>query len=82
MIGGVLVQRTVGEILPALDNSVQQMSLLITTLEKQVEEKGKELVSFREKFNIRLQNDGSSEPQSDTSKSQEEGKSAGVLVNS
>jgi len=82
MIGGVLVQRTVGEILPALDNSVQQMSLLITTLEKQVEEKGKELVSFREKFNIRLQNEGSAESQSDTSKSQEEGKSAGVLVNS
>ena len=30
MIGGVLVQRTVGEILPTLENSVQQVVLSIS----------------------------------------------------
>ena len=47
-------------------NLIFQMSMLLTTLEKQVEEKGKELVAYREKFNIRLQNEQqSAEPQTD-----------------
>ena len=64
-------------------NLIFQMSMLLTTLEKQVEDKGKELVAYREKFNIRLQNEQqSAEPQTDKTKSHEESKSSGVLVNS
>lgn len=55
--------------------------MLLKTLEKQVEEKGKDLVTYREKYNIRLQNEPPSE-QNDKQKSQEDSKSSGVLVNS
>lgn len=62
-----------------------QMSFLLTTLEKQVEEKGKELVEYREKYNIKLQNEAPGDSSSDNSRekaAQGDSKSSGVLVTS
>ena len=54
MIGGVLVERTVGEVLPALEQNRDQLVKVISTLVSQLESKGKEINDYREKHNIRL----------------------------
>ncbi|ESN98079.1 hypothetical protein HELRODRAFT_84863 [Helobdella robusta] len=54
MIGGVLVERTVQEILPVVIYNCEQMSKISETLRKQLEAKGKELQEYREKHNIKI----------------------------
>ncbi|XP_055993742.1 prefoldin subunit 2 [Sorex fumeus] len=54
MVGGVLVERTVKEVLPALESNKEQIQKIIETLTQQLQAKGKELNEFREKHNIRL----------------------------
>ncbi|XP_066466428.1 prefoldin subunit 2 [Tiliqua scincoides] len=81
MVGGVLVERTVKEVLPALENNKEQINKIIETLSKQLQAKGRELNEFREKHNIRLMG----EDDQKTSKESAEGSgtkpsSAGVLV--
>uniref|UniRef100_U3FL86 Prefoldin subunit 2 n=1 Tax=Callithrix jacchus TaxID=9483 RepID=U3FL86_CALJA len=79
MVGGVLVERTVKEVLPALENNKEQK--IIETLTQQLQAKGKELNEFREKHNIRLMG----EDEKPAAKENSEGagakaSSAGVLV--
>ncbi|KAG8146594.1 hypothetical protein E2320_013728 [Naja naja] len=79
MVGGVLVERTVKEVLPALENNKEQ---IIETLSQQLQTKGRELNEFREKHNIRLMGE---EEQKPAAKESPEGaaaksSSAGVLV--
>ncbi|XP_069797265.1 prefoldin subunit 2 [Narcine bancroftii] len=57
MVGGVLVERTVKEVLPALENNRQQVMKLIEKLNSQIQSKGRELTEYREKYNIRLMNE-------------------------
>uniref|UniRef100_A0A9L0KBJ1 Prefoldin subunit 2 n=1 Tax=Equus asinus TaxID=9793 RepID=A0A9L0KBJ1_EQUAS len=95
MVGGVLVERTVKEVLPALENNKEQVSKnprmealsnkgiqkIIETLTQQLQAKGKELNEFREKHNIRLMG----EDEKPAAKENSEGAgakagSAGVLV--
>ncbi|XP_072423729.1 prefoldin subunit 2 [Chiloscyllium punctatum] len=54
MVGGVLVERTVREVLPALESNKQQLLKLIENLNTQLQLKGRELNEYREKYNIRL----------------------------
>ncbi|KAF8778088.1 Prefoldin subunit 2 like protein [Argiope bruennichi] len=54
MIGGVLVQRTVKEVLPAVTHNKEQLTKILETLNKQIEEKGKEINEFKEKHNIQF----------------------------
>lgn len=54
MVGGVLVERTVKEVLPALESNKEQIQKIIESLTQQLQAKGKELNEFREKHNIRL----------------------------
>uniref|UniRef100_A0A8C9AK91 Prefoldin subunit 2 n=1 Tax=Prolemur simus TaxID=1328070 RepID=A0A8C9AK91_PROSS len=81
MVGGVLVERTVKEVLPALENNKEQIQKIIETLTQQLQAKGKELNEFREKHNIRLMG----EDEKPAAKENSEGagakaSSAGVLV--
>lgn len=81
MVGGVLVERTVKEVLPALEGNKEQIQKIIETLSQQLQAKGKELNEFREKHNIRLMG----EDEKPTAKENSEGagaksSSAGVLV--
>ncbi|NWT06814.1 PFD2 protein, partial [Mionectes macconnelli] len=80
MVGGVLVERTVKEVLPALESNKEQISKLIEALAQQLQAKGRELNEFRERHNIRLV--GEEEPKGPPRDGPEGGKggSAGVLV--
>ncbi|XP_056156592.1 prefoldin subunit 2 [Lampris incognitus] len=85
LVGGVLVERTVKEVLPALENNKEQISKIIDTLNTQMQTKGRELTEYRERYNIRLVGEGDEgQGQSTTSSSDTEGGGskggAGVLV--
>merc|ERR1712112_451746 len=54
MVGGVLVERTVQEVLPALVGNRDKMGKLIESLDKQLKEKGEEINGYMEKHNIQL----------------------------
>merc|ERR1711892_805824 len=49
LVGGVLTERTVGEVLPALENQIGNLSTVINTLEEQMDTKAKEITAYREK---------------------------------
>lgn len=78
LIGGVLVERTVGEVVPALQQNKTQISQLTEVFGKKLEEKGKELNDFKEKHNIRVQNPAGVEEPTEAEK--RASKSSGVLV--
>ncbi|NXM07452.1 PFD2 protein, partial [Tyrannus savana] len=80
MVGGVLVERTVKEVLPALESNKEQISKLIEALAQQLQAKGRELNEFRERHNIRLV--GEEEPKGPPRDGPDGGKggSTGVLV--
>jgi len=54
MIGGVLVERVVDEVLPGLVSNRDKMKEFTDSLRTNLETKGKELVEFKEKHNIKL----------------------------
>jgi len=60
LIGGVLVERTVGDVAPALKTQRDQMQGLVETLNKSIEAKGREINEWREKHGIKIQ--GEPEP--------------------
>ncbi|MCL4133061.1 UNVERIFIED_CONTAM: hypothetical protein GTU68_048033 [Idotea baltica] len=80
MIGGVLVEKTVEEILPALIHNRTQLSKLIENLNEKLVLKGKEINEFREKHGIRVK--GQEEMQEKVQAASENSKdtSTGVLV--
>jgi len=84
LIGGVLVERTVGDVVPALKTQREQMQGLVETLNKSIEAKGREINEWREKHGIKIQ--GEPEPPAKTPTADEtEGKKksdgpSGVLV--
>ena len=52
LVSGVLVERTVGEVIPSVTTNRDQLALLVTTLKKQMEAKQKEAVAFATKYKI------------------------------
>lgn len=77
LIGGVLVERTVKDVLPALENNKEQIGGLITRLKETLLTKEQEMSAFKEKHNIHVRGEKES-TSSEDAKSDE--KSAGVLV--
>uniref|UniRef100_A0A3B4CV56 Prefoldin subunit 2 n=1 Tax=Pygocentrus nattereri TaxID=42514 RepID=A0A3B4CV56_PYGNA len=85
LVGGVLVERTVKEVLPALENNKEQISKIIESLNTQMQAKGRELTEYRERYNIRLVSEDDKQGKGNTSQAKEsEGggskSGAGVLV--
>ncbi|XP_043833205.1 prefoldin subunit 2 [Dromiciops gliroides] len=81
MVGGVLVERTVKEVLPALEGNKEQIQKIIETLTQQLQAKGRELNDFREKHNIRLMGEDEKPAAKDNGEgSGAKASSAGVLV--
>ena len=78
MVGGVLVERTVKEVIPALVNNRDKMSKLIDTLDKQLTEKGEEINGYMEKHNIQIKDQPGSAKKEE--KVDSDAKSGGVLV--
>uniref|UniRef100_A0A8C4QIN6 Prefoldin subunit 2 n=1 Tax=Eptatretus burgeri TaxID=7764 RepID=A0A8C4QIN6_EPTBU len=52
MVGGVLMERTVGEVLPALELNYNQIVKLLENLNQKVAEKSQALNAYRAKHNI------------------------------
>ncbi|PFX32531.1 prefoldin subunit 2-like [Stylophora pistillata] len=77
MIGGVLVERTVKDVLPALENNKEQISGVINKLKDTLAAKEKELTAFKDKHNIHVK--GERESQAEDSV-QTADKTSGVLV--
>ncbi|KAG8430499.1 hypothetical protein GDO86_020490, partial [Hymenochirus boettgeri] len=82
MVGGVLVERTVKEVLPALENNKEQIQKVLGSLNTQLQAKGRELNEFREKHNIRIMGEDETKQQSkdNDDASGSKSSSAGVLV--
>ncbi|XP_072315049.1 prefoldin subunit 2 [Eucyclogobius newberryi] len=84
LVGGVLVERTVKEILPALENNKEQISKIIETINTQMQTKGRDLTEYREKYNIRLVGEGEAESQGQSAAQNSDGggskSGTGVLV--
>ncbi|KAJ8893599.1 hypothetical protein PR048_006199 [Dryococelus australis] len=54
MIGGVLCERTVKDVLPNLISNSEQLAKYVDNLNEQLKKKGQELNDYKEKFNIRI----------------------------
>ncbi|KAL9965524.1 hypothetical protein ACROYT_G029333 [Oculina patagonica] len=77
MIGGVLVERTVKDVLPALENNKDQISGLISKLNETLTAKEQELTAFKDKHNIHVKGEKES-PTEDAIPAAD--KTSGVLV--
>lgn len=80
MIGGVLVERTVKEVTPALTNNSDKRGKLIETLEKQLKEKGEEINGYMEKHSIQVRGGPKKEDVKETDDDAKDKKSSGILV--
>ncbi|XP_029311084.1 prefoldin subunit 2 [Cottoperca gobio] len=86
LVGGVLVERTVKEVLPALESNKEQISKIIESINTQMQTKGRDLTEYRERYNIRLVGEGEAEVQGQSGASSSDSKEggsksgAGVLV--
>ncbi|XP_041375487.1 prefoldin subunit 2-like [Gigantopelta aegis] len=76
MVGGVLVERTVSDVLPALINNKEQMAKLIESFKKKLEAKGADINKYRETHDVKIRGEESRE----TTDQQKESKPGGVLV--
>ncbi|KAF3457134.1 hypothetical protein FNV43_RR01791 [Rhamnella rubrinervis] len=77
MIGGVLVERTVKEVLPAVQRNKDGLEEVIARLNEALEKKKKEIAEFEAKYKIRIKK-ADSEVKDDSSR--KEGSAQGVLV--
>lgn len=76
MIGGVLVERTVKEVLPAVQRNKEGIEEVIARLKEALERKKKEIADFEAKYKIRMRK---ADEMTDES-SKKEGSAQGVLV--
>jgi len=76
MVGGILSERTVKEVLPELENNKTQIGHVIEKLKTQLTERGQELNKFREEHNIQVRG----EKENDRSKATSTPNTSGVLV--
>jgi len=84
MVGGVLVERKVGEVEPALIGNRDKMAKLIETLEKQLSDKGQDINDYMEKHNIQVRGAGNQKKELEQSSKEantSDSKNTGVLVN-
>eukprot|EP00286_Rhodomonas_abbreviata_P014217 CAMPEP_0181318698 /NCGR_PEP_ID=MMETSP1101-20121128/17148_1 /TAXON_ID=46948 /ORGANISM="Rhodomonas abbreviata, Strain Caron Lab Isolate" /LENGTH=136 /DNA_ID=CAMNT_0023426191 /DNA_START=74 /DNA_END=484 /DNA_ORIENTATION=+ len=58
MIGGVLTERTTGEVLPAVKENMQKLEGVCNDLYARLQSKEKEMQEFQSKHNIRLARPG------------------------
>ncbi|XP_047315367.1 probable prefoldin subunit 2 [Impatiens glandulifera] len=77
MIGGVLVERTIQEVLPAVTRNKEGIEEVITRLNEALERKKKEIVDFEAKYKIRIRK---ADDLKDDGAGKKEGSAQGVLV--
>ncbi|KAM0953655.1 putative prefoldin beta [Dioscorea sansibarensis] len=77
MIGGVLVERTIKEVMPAVERNKEGLEEVITRLNEALEKKKKEIAEFELEHKIKIRK-SDSEAKNDNSR--KEGSAQGVLV--
>ncbi|KAJ0979380.1 hypothetical protein J5N97_014854 [Dioscorea zingiberensis] len=77
MIGGVLVERTVKEVLPAVQRNKEGLEEVITRLNEALEKKKKEIAEFELKHKIKIRK---SDNEDKNDNNRKEGSAQGVLV--
>lgn len=55
MVGGVLVERTVAEVLPELESNREHLPKALQALQEQLVKKGQEINEYIELYDIRMQ---------------------------
>lgn len=75
LVGGVLTERKVKDVLPVLISNQENLAELIEKLNEQITKKGQEINEYREKHNIRFR--GLDTPKTEESVTESRGK---VLV--
>ncbi|KAG2434699.1 hypothetical protein HXX76_007589 [Chlamydomonas incerta] len=85
LVGDVLVERTVGETVPAVAKNRDNLKSTIESFQKQFEIQKKDLAEFQEKYKIRVRSEGEvAEEEAAAAKAKESAKAAaaqqGVLV--
>merc|ERR1719188_2308369 len=78
MVGGVLVERTVKDVLPALVSNRDKMGKLIESLDKQLSDKGAEINGYMEKHNIQLRDQQGAAKKEEKKTGEGDSKSGGV----
>jgi prefoldin subunit 2 len=69
MIGGVLIEHTVGEVVPALQANREQINNVIENFKQKTEEKAKELTAYKQKHDIHFSYERPEGQQQSTGKS-------------
>eukprot|EP00249_Psilotum_nudum_P006419 c19745_g1_i1 orf=231-680(+) len=77
MIGGVLVERTVGEVLPAVQRNKDGLQEVVARLTEALQKKRKELAEFEAKYKIKIKRGDADVGREEERK---EGTAQGVLV--
>ncbi|XP_019174125.1 PREDICTED: probable prefoldin subunit 2 [Ipomoea nil] len=77
LIGGVLVERSIKEVLPAVQRNKEGIEELIARLNEALEKKKKEISEFEAKYKIRIRK---SEDEVQDESGRKEGSAQGVLV--
>jgi len=89
MIGGVLIEHTVGEVVPALQSNREQINNVIESFKQKTEEKAKELTNYKQKHDIHFsyerpnqqqQTSKSAANNSDSGSTKKDPQDSGVLV--
>ncbi|CAA7018993.1 unnamed protein product [Microthlaspi erraticum] len=76
MIGGVLVERTIREVLPAVNRNKEGLEEVVRKLYETLEKKKKDMSEFEAKYQIRLRKQEDSKEEGN----KKEGNAQGVLV--
>jgi prefoldin subunit 2 len=80
MIGGILVEGTVKDVLPNLQVNIEQLTQTIEALNQKLIEKGKEIVEYKEKNNIHFQVPERIPEEEESSSKAETPRNVGVLA--
>ncbi|CAK9803728.1 Prefoldin subunit 2 [Anthophora quadrimaculata] len=81
MTGGVLCERTVEDVMPALVTNKEQLIKVIDALNEQLTNKGIEINEFKEKHNIRIKGQQDMQQRQGDDKDSKEAKRSAVVVN-
>ncbi|KAL6067868.1 Prefoldin subunit 2 [Balamuthia mandrillaris] len=76
LIGGVLVERTVGEVLPAVKANLEGIEQLLKQLTDALEQKDKEMIAFKTEHKIRVMGEDEDEDEEQGKKDKEGGSSS------
>ncbi|KAG5307621.1 PFD2 protein, partial [Pseudoatta argentina] len=80
MIGGLLCERTVEDVMPALVTNKEQLMKVIDALNDQVTKKGIEINEYKEKHNIRIRGQDDLQQQEEDNNNKEDKRKA-IVVN-